>query len=397
MLPCLRMRVLIAEDDAVIRTVLSRLVTQLGDEPMLASDGEEAWRILQTTTCPAVISDWQMPGCDGLELLRRIREQDGTAVYTYFILLTASDASDAAEHALQSGVDDYLSKPIRKVELMARLAVARRIVTLGRDIAERNRALAGANQRMRRDLAAAATAQKALLPSVLPEPPGYHLGWRYQPCEECAGDLLGVVQVDPDHLGLYLFDVSGHGVSAALLAVQVARVLPTLVRTVGGSPATPLAVAEGLNATFHQANSVRFITLIYGLLDLRRHTLELVTCGHPAPLVQRADGQIEQLERSSHPIAIIPPGQARFATWSEALAPGDRILFLSDGVIEAPSHDPLDPDDPFGGERLREIWHQARRLPFEDALTEVMDGLAVWRGTARTTDDITLLGVERTH
>jgi sigma-B regulation protein RsbU (phosphoserine phosphatase) len=391
------MRVLIAEYDAVIGPALSRLIRHLGDEPVPASDGEEAWRILQEAPCPAVISAWQMPGCDGLELLRRIRERDGTAAYTYFILLTAESAADAAEHALHCGVDDHLSIPVRKVELMARLAVARRVVALGRDIAERNRALAGANQRMRRDLAAAATAQKALLPTVLPEAPGYHLGWRYQPCEECAGDLLGVVPIDADHLGLYLFDVSGHGVSAALLAVQVARVLPTLVYAAGGGPATPLAVAEGLNATFHQVQSVRFITLIYGLLNVRRHTLELVTCGHPAPLVQRAAGGLEQIERSSHPIAIIPPGQARFATWNETLAPGDRVLFLSDGVIEAPNPDPFSADELFGGERLRAVWRQVRERPFEDALTGVMDGLAEWRGTARTTDDITLLGVERTH
>ena len=390
------MKVLIAEDDAVVRTVLRELVLKLGDEPLLAVDGESAWALLQQQPCGAVISDWWMPGCDGLELLSRIRGLDAGKTYTYFILLTASDAPEAVEQALAAGVDDHLAKPVRRAELLARLSVARRIVALHHDVAERNRQLIDANRRMRRDLAAAANAQKHLLPTVLPELPGISLGWRYQPCEECAGDLLGVQQLGPHHLGMWLFDVSGHGVAAALQAVQVARLLPALMRGEGhADPPAPLAVAQALNAAFYAPGSLRFVTLVYALLDLRDHRLQFVAAAHPSPLLLRANGTIESHDVVAHPLGLFAANEAKFCAWETTLEAGDRVLFVSDGVIEAPGGDALEPNPLFGTDRLAAQWRSGGGKPLEDALTDVMDALAIWRGSGQLTDDITVLAVSR--
>ncbi len=388
------MKILIAEDDAVVRTVLRQLVLQLGDEPVLAVDGEQAWELQQEHHCGAVISDWVMPKCDGLELLARIRALDSGRGYTYFILLTANDAPTAVEQALAAGVDDHLTKPVHRGELMARLAVARRIVALHQDLGDRNRQLAEANRRMRRDLAAAASAQKALLPGALPDHPGLVLGWRYQPCEECAGDLLSVQRIDAHRIGMFLFDVSGHGVASALMAVQVARVLAALMITA----TAPLTVAQALNATFYSPGSLRFVTLVYGVLDLRTWRLELVSAGHPAPLLRRAAGAMENHEIVAHPLGLFPAELAQFTTWDVALEPGDRLLFVSDGVLEAngfPEHDLTNPSEAFGAARLEHIWQATGTVSVEDALTTVMDELAGWRGRGRLDDDITALAVGR--
>ena len=389
------MKVLIAEDDVVVRTVLRQLVVQLGDEPIVAADGDEAWALQQAHRCGAVISDWSMPGCDGIELLTRIRHLDAGNGYTYFILLTAHDEPAAVEKALAAGVDDHLSKPVQKAELMARIAVARRIVALHQDVAERNRQLAEANRRMRRDLAAAASAQKALLPSVLPQHPGLKMGWRYQPCEECAGDLIGVQQIDPHRIGMYLFDVSGHGVASALMAVQVARVLMAVMRLVP----TPLGVAQALNETFYIPGSLRFVTLAYAVLDLRTWHLSLVSAGHPAPLVLRANGVLESHEIAAHLIGLFPSDTAQFTAWDIDLARGDRLLFVSDGVLEAngtPGYELDQPTEAFGVDRLQTVWKKSIGKPQEEALSAIMDTLAVWRGRGRLEDDITALALERT-
>ena len=383
------MRILLVEDDAVVRTVLVNLVRQLGHEPVIATTGEAAWQLHQAEPFGVVISDWEMSGMDGLALLQRMRERDGDRGYTYFILLTSNDAPEHIEQAIAAGVDDHLSKPVRRTELLARLTVAARIVSLHGGLSERSWLLGEANRRMRRDLAAAANAQKNLLPQYLPEIPGITLGWRFQPCEECAGDLLGVTDLGDGLLGLHLFDVSGHGVVAALQAVQVARMLPELM----WRDPRPLVVAQALNAAFHQPRSLRFVTLVYGLFNVATRQLDLVSCAHPAPLILRADGSEVIEEVSAHPIGLFSAAETRFHAWSVTLAPGDRVLFTSDGALEAPGSEPLDFGGPFGIERLSAVWRATREATMEHALTAVMDALAIWRGTGRIADDITLLGL----
>ena len=121
------MKVLIAEDDVIASRVLEAELLKLGHEPRLAGDGETAWQILRTEPVRVVISDWQMPQIDGLELCRRIRAHEGD--YVYFILLTQMAASEKNLHAATAaGVDDFLGKPIDPGQLWLRMRVAERIL-----------------------------------------------------------------------------------------------------------------------------------------------------------------------------------------------------------------------------------------------------------------------------
>ena len=107
--------------------VLEAALLKLGHEPVVAKDGESAWRILQTEPVRTVVSDWQMPRMDGLELCRRVRSREGD--YVYFILLTQMEASEKNLHeATDAGVDDFLAKPIDSSQLWMRLRVAERIL-----------------------------------------------------------------------------------------------------------------------------------------------------------------------------------------------------------------------------------------------------------------------------
>lgn len=121
------MKVLIAEDDMIASRVLEAALIKLGHEPLVAFDGQAAWEILQTESVRTVVSDWQMPRLDGLDLCRRIRKREGD--YVYFILLTQMIASEKNLHeATNAGVDDFLAKPIDANQLWMRLRVAERIL-----------------------------------------------------------------------------------------------------------------------------------------------------------------------------------------------------------------------------------------------------------------------------
>lgn len=122
------MRILAVEDDKVALTVIRQALILLGHEVLEARDGKEAWKILQREPVRVIVSDWEMPEADGLELCRRIRSRLKSE-YVYFILLTARDASEANQQsAMEAGVDDFLSKPLDVLELRMRLRVAERIL-----------------------------------------------------------------------------------------------------------------------------------------------------------------------------------------------------------------------------------------------------------------------------
>ncbi len=122
------MKILAVEDDAVARAVLRKALHRLGHEVVEATDGAAAWERLETEPVRVVVSDWMMPNADGLDLCRRIRGRPGQE-YIYFILLTSRDATEDNQRAAgDSGVDDFLTKPLDLAELWMRLRVAERIL-----------------------------------------------------------------------------------------------------------------------------------------------------------------------------------------------------------------------------------------------------------------------------
>ncbi len=121
------MNILVAEDDNVSRKILHRNLTRLGHTLIEASNGTEAWALLEKQPIRIVVSDWMMPEMNGLELCRRLRERKDPN-YTYFILLTARQGDENHREAMAAGVDDFLTKPLDREELEIRLRVAERIL-----------------------------------------------------------------------------------------------------------------------------------------------------------------------------------------------------------------------------------------------------------------------------
>ena len=128
------MKILIAEDDPIATKVLRLTLQKLGHEVVAAADGAEAWEMFHREPVRVVISDWMMPEMDGLELCRRVRDRPMT-LYTYFIILTAAHTSaDDYTLAMDSGVDDFLTKPLDRELLRTRLFVANRILRYTKEI-----------------------------------------------------------------------------------------------------------------------------------------------------------------------------------------------------------------------------------------------------------------------
>jgi DNA-binding response OmpR family regulator len=131
--------VLVADDDPVSRTVVAAILRKAGYAVRTACDGAEAWNVLQTPERPPLaIMDWMMPGLDGPEICRRLRTL-ATQTPTYVILLTSRDAPADVVAGLEAGADDYVTKPAKEDELLARVSVGARVVKLQQALADRGR------------------------------------------------------------------------------------------------------------------------------------------------------------------------------------------------------------------------------------------------------------------
>ena len=132
-----RIKVLIADDDTPTRILLRAAVSQWGYEVVEASDGEEAWNILQQPNVPQLlIVDWLMPKLDGIDLCRRVKQE--IKHYPYIILLTQLSGTTNIVKGLEAGADEFLSKPFNMAELQSRLSVGARIIHYKNKLAKKN-------------------------------------------------------------------------------------------------------------------------------------------------------------------------------------------------------------------------------------------------------------------
>jgi sigma-B regulation protein RsbU (phosphoserine phosphatase) len=268
------------------------------------------------------------------------------------------------------------------------------VIAAVRDITQRKHAehqLRDAHRRIRRDLDSAAIVQRSLLPKILPNVQGVHFAWAFEPCETLAGDSFSVFMVDDDHVALYLLDVSGHGVAAALQAVALTRVLasrpwPTSVLRRILSPAE---VAGDLNREFPiDPETWQYFTFLCATLDVRSSEMRFTSAGHPGPIYVPCDGGPATVDAPGFPIGLFP--EASYEEHSLTLKPGDRVYFYSDGATDAMNPDGSD----FGRKRLVEAVDACRGVTLENALATVVRTIKDWAGAPGPQDDLTLLGIE---
>jgi sigma-B regulation protein RsbU (phosphoserine phosphatase) len=388
-----RASLLLVDDDDVTRDLLARFLNRNGFAVTGAADGREALARIAQGGHELVLLDVLMEGMSGLEILSAVRRQY-SATDLPVIMATSRDRSQDVVDALTQGANDYVTKPFDYPVVLARvqtqLALKRsvdQIRRLEQGLERKNAELEAANRRMKRDLDAAARVQAALLPSLLPELPAARFAWEFKPCTELAGDLLNIIPLDTKRVALYVLDVVGHGVAAALLAVMVNRILAQLHQAKEHLGPPPVVAAQ-LNREFAWVcKTSQFFTLLYEVLELDTGAFRFVSAGHPGPAYLPRDGGAQNLKLPGWPVGL---GDEPYDEHSLKLRSGDRLFIYSDGIPDAHNND----RKTFGVDRMLELIERSRAAALPDSLGMLLRAAQDWCGEAPPHDDISLLAVE---
>lgn len=342
-------RVLVVDDSRLQRRILCSILLKWDLEIVEAESAEEALEYCKSSPPDLILSDWMMPGMNGLEFCSVFRALE-TDRYGYFILLTSKSEKNEIAQGLDAGADDFLTKPVNPNELRARISAGDRILGMERQLSDKNKVitetlgkLQDAYDSIDRDLQQAKNIQESLVPDRVRSFGASRVSLLLNPCGHIGGDLAGMFAPGPGHVGFYSVDVSGHGITSAMMTARLGGYLSStyfdqnlaMERCEGAGYILrePEAVTELLNERLSADTGVEeYFTMAYATVDLSSGRLKMVQAGHPHPLIMRADGRAEFVGNGGVPIGLLPdiPYQ-RFET---KLEKGDRVFLYTDGFTE---------------------------------------------------------------
>lgn len=330
--------ILIVDDMAIMRQMIGQCLQKGGFANLTyAVDGQDALDQIASEQPDLVVLDLNMPRVSGYEVCRILRGQEQTASLP-ILVQSASETPEERVQVFDSGATDFVSKPINQPELLARVCMHLENKFLIKNLSDFHAS-------MRAELSMARDMQHSLLPakdgiSAIEEACHVKFEAHYQASFELGGDLWGCWLLADDKIGIYIVDISGHGVGAALNTFRLHATM-TRFEALRHDPASFLA---SLNTALQPSFPLgQFATMFYGVLDYKTGELTYAGAGAPRPLVIGKGGQIRLLDSSGMPVGIV--FTASYENKQDQLAPGESLFCYSDVLLEAAG-----PDGEFLGE-----------------------------------------------
>jgi sigma-B regulation protein RsbU (phosphoserine phosphatase) len=227
-----------------------------------------------------------------------------------------------------------------------------------------------------------------------------NFAWSFMPCDELAGDFLGLFQLDENHIGFYVVDVSGHGVAASLMAVSISRALApnsslssSLLLQADGSfedqVRSPADVAKELNVRFPiEECGGKFFTMVYGVLNIITHEVRYVSAGHPSMIQSSGWQPPEMLAAAGFMVGVVDG--IDFEERRVQLKSGDRLYLYSDGLVEQFNAEGTQ----FGNDRLCASIARSQSIPLAESVDALQHAVVQWNAGGQLHDDLSILAVE---
>ncbi|MSQ66654.1 MAG: response regulator [Gammaproteobacteria bacterium] len=376
-------RVLLIDDQRMVGEAVRRMVV---GEPNLVfeycQNPADAVAVAERFQPTVILQDLVMPGIDGLTLVEHYRANPLTREVPTIVLSSQEDAAVKAD-AFARGANDYLVKLPDRIELLARIRHHSRGYI---HLLERNQAfdaLAASQQLLAAELAEAAEYVRSQLPAPLAGP--IAVRWDFASCSSVGGDAFGYHWIDEDHFAIYLLDVCGHGVGAALLSVSVMNTISS--GSLGNTDfREPGKVLTRLNQLFTmERHNNMYFTIWYGVYERTSQRLRYCTAGHPAALLFGPGGGAEPARLGIPALPIGTLEDIEFPVGEATIELGSRLYVYSDGVYEVVLTN--------GSEMMLDdfIPLVATQPPAVPGLASVRAAVAEMQGRDRFDDDFSLV------
>jgi phosphoserine phosphatase RsbU/P len=381
-----RAQILVVDDDAISRKILAQLLASAGHDCRECEDGAKALQLIHAKPPSLLLLDFDMPGLNGAEVLRRLRSDPDPAVAQIpAIMLTGHGSEESEVSCLQAGADDFVTKPINAAVLLARIETQLRLRSMRRQLERQNDELEEWRRNLERDLAAARLTQQSLIPQKPPPLPGWQVATCYRPVIQVGGDIYGWLPMKDSRILFWIADGTGHGAAAALLTT-LAKLLFHHGSVEHDAPAT---VMERVNSDFRSIFGARsFMTAMCVALDPASGHASVVGAGHPPLMVIRDNRATESIASIAPPLGLIE--HPEFTETVVNFQSGDAFLLYTDGLFArvkgerrrlTPGRlkEMLNHSAPSAEALLKGILTQAAPDNTGDALSDDMAALAVRR------------------
>lgn len=368
--------ILIVDDDPINLQVLINHLAIDGYNVESATTGMEALSLINSDhNFDLLLLDIMMPEMSGFEVCKIVREK--LSFYQLpIILLTAKNTNEDMITGLSLGANDYITKPFDKDQLLARV---RNYVSLKKAVEEQNALLA-----IRQELHIARNIQLAILPQVLPQMDRISIKAKYEPMSEIGGDFYDFHHIDDNRIGIFIADVTGHGVPAALISTMI-KIAFTMSHDKLDNPAMLL---EGINNALFSHLSGRYITAFYAFIDLNTKTITFSNAAHWPMYLIKKNGELIYLTIKGRLIGLLENNE-----YSNATIPienGDRLIFFTDGLIEERDNT----GESYGEKKLESLLIELRNLPPARVIDECFMDIYSYSGNYNTEgfeDDATMI------
>ena len=350
-------------------------------EFVFAGNGVEALQKLnEDETIDMVLSDINMPKMDGLTLLDQI---PNISPDIRAVIISAYGDMQNIRTAMNRGAFDFVTKPVDFEDLQVTIDRTLRHLDEWREaVSSRDKLVALENE-----LDIASKIQQSILPGQFPTVQDFQVYANMEPAREVGGDFYDVIRLDRGQMGLAIADVSGKGVPAALFMMSSR----TLLKGTAIGEGEPSEVVAQVNELLYEQNeAAMFVTVLYAVYDPERAELTYASAGHDPPLVVHPDGSSTSLPLTGGlALGVVP--EFDFGQNTVSVAPGDTLVFYTDGVTEAMN----DKDEQFGLDRLRETFASNPPGNVKEAVSTIFDAVSDFAGDTPQSDDVTCIALHR--